>query len=363
VSARKPGTAPNQLDLRRLFLRLGASAVLFVLVLFVSMEIALRIGGRYADRLLINTSPGPDGVPVFDPAVGHLLEPRFSGICRRTEFVCPVRSNSLGFRDDEVAEGKAPGEFRIWVLGDSIASGFGVREEDRFTERLETLLNAEGSPAVRLGRRVRVINSAVGGHGTWHEALVLERFIERIVPDEVLLDFSTTNDFINNLEFTKWKNEGGRYYLFPPPEGLLKGFCRDQFHAYHLIGSLLRWESPLGAIESDARATTVAALDRVRDACAARGIPLTVAVMATLNSLEEIDVPGTYQADAYRVALDILREGGYRVVDTVAAFRKRGQYRDLFHAIDRHPNAAGHALLASVIAGADLASSDEAASR
>jgi len=333
---------------------LAASAALFALILGGSLEITLRLGGWYADKLLINTEPGPDGKTVFDPEVGHVLAPNVSGICRRTEFTYPVQSNSLGFRDDELPPVKDSEELRLWVLGDSVAVGNGVREEDRFTEKLEEILNAGAVLAARGGRRIRVVNSAVSGYGTWHEAYLMERFFGRVSPDAVLLDFTTSNDFRNNVNFARWKKNGGRYYMASPPASPSRAFLRDHLHVYHLLGALKRWESRTGSVDDEERIETLRALKRVGDDCAERGVPLTVAVLGTLETSEDLDDPRSYQASSYRTALEVLREGGYRIVDTVAAIRARGGFRDLFFPIDTHPNAAGHAFLASILAGADL---------
>src|SRR5262245_15661592 len=44
----------------------------------------------------------------------------------------PVRINSLGLRGGEIARPKPKGTWRVLVLGDSVAFGWGVREEETF---------------------------------------------------------------------------------------------------------------------------------------------------------------------------------------------------------------------------------------
>src|SRR5262245_55261346 len=55
----------------------------------------------------------------------------------------PVDINSKGLRGPETPYEKPPNTFRILNLGDSVAWGFGVLEEDSYGRRLEQLLNKQ----------------------------------------------------------------------------------------------------------------------------------------------------------------------------------------------------------------------------
>src|ERR1044071_10159386 len=52
----------------------------------------------------------------------------------------PVDINSHGFRGPEIPYEKPPATFRILNLGDSVVMGWGVRQEDTYGRRLESLL-------------------------------------------------------------------------------------------------------------------------------------------------------------------------------------------------------------------------------
>lgn len=357
----RPGSLDPDVDrpaIRKILLRLGASIVLFAVVLVVSLEVVLRLGGWYADLLLVAENPAPDGFGRFEPEIGRMLEPGRSGVCRRTEFTYPVRSNSLGFRDDELPSTKETGELRLWVLGDSITSGYGVREEDRFTERLEEILESRRHTGTR--GRIRVVNSGIAGLGTSAEAVLLERFFDRVEPDAVLLDFTTSNDFEDSHAFTVWKREGGGPAALRAPEvGSFRLFCRNHLHFYHMLGALKRRPAASLPLSPDERRETAAALERIRAYCARREVPLTVALMTTLASMVDIDRSGRYQAEAYRTARDLLEVGGFRVVDTIGRFRAESDYRRFFYPMDTHPNAAGHARIAEILSETDLLSPAE----
>src|SRR4029079_12487891 len=86
-------------------------------------------------------------------------------------------SNSLGYRDVEHAVAKAPGTYRIVVLGNSVAAGLGVdRFDDTFPALLERLLAARG-------RKAEVINLAVSGYNPQQQVETLKDRGLRYRPD------------------------------------------------------------------------------------------------------------------------------------------------------------------------------------
>src|SRR5436309_6324437 len=84
----------------------------------------------------------------------------------RTDETGPIRYaiNADGFRDRRYARPKPPGTFRIVVLGDSIAFGFGVAEEETFPKVLEARIAATAPQ-----RRVEVLNLGVSGYNSFNE--------------------------------------------------------------------------------------------------------------------------------------------------------------------------------------------------
>jgi lysophospholipase L1-like esterase len=93
-------------------------------------------------------------------------------------------SNRLGYRDVDHAVAKPAGVFRIVVLGDSIAAGFGVAKlADVFSSRLEQLLRAAGW-------KIEVLNFAVSGYDTRQEIETLRERGLAFQPDLVLLAYS-----------------------------------------------------------------------------------------------------------------------------------------------------------------------------
>jgi lysophospholipase L1-like esterase len=101
-----------------------------------------------------------------------------------------VDINSKGLRGPEITYDKPPATYRILNLGDSVAMGWGVREEDTYGRRLEALLN-EQAPA---GLRFEVINAGVPGWNPANELAYLQAEGLKYQPDLILLDLTTAND-------------------------------------------------------------------------------------------------------------------------------------------------------------------------
>jgi lysophospholipase L1-like esterase len=100
----------------------------------------------------------------------------------------PIRINSYGFRGKEF-EFQKKDEFRILILGDSVAFGGRVEESEIFTSLLEEKLEKEYS------KKFEVINTAVVGYTTSQEIAFLKERGILFKPDLVILSFTLGNDF------------------------------------------------------------------------------------------------------------------------------------------------------------------------
>lgn len=93
-------------------------------------------------------------------------------------------SNRLGYRDVDHPTAKPAGVFRIVVLGDSIAAGFGVAKlQDVFPFRVQKALQAAEW-------NVEVLSFAVSGYDTRQEVETLRTKALAFQPDLVLLAYS-----------------------------------------------------------------------------------------------------------------------------------------------------------------------------
>ena len=101
-----------------------------------------------------------------------------------------VDINTHGLRGPETPYSKPPDTYRILNLGDSVAMGWGTREEDTYGRQLEQLLNGLGSDELHY----EVINAAVPGWNLDNELAYLQAEGLKYEPDLILLDLTIVND-------------------------------------------------------------------------------------------------------------------------------------------------------------------------
>jgi hypothetical protein len=159
---------------------LSQNVALFVgtlLVVCILAEIALRAMGIYGaqiDDLGAAIEVDDDVVPFRGRPNAEYMDSRY-GI--------PVTRNSKGWRDYEYAYEKAPGVFRIVVLGDSVLNAHGIHQEDVYAKVLETKLNQSGEGDFE------VIMLSLGALNTTHEAHLLDVEGVKYDPDLVLVGY------------------------------------------------------------------------------------------------------------------------------------------------------------------------------
>jgi hypothetical protein len=102
----------------------------------------------------------------------------------------PVEINSHGLRGPETTYEKPPATFRILNLGDSVAMGWGVREDDTYGRRLEQWLNQQAAQDLHY----EVINAGVPGWNLENALAYLQAEGLKYEPDLILLDLTIAND-------------------------------------------------------------------------------------------------------------------------------------------------------------------------
>src|SRR4051812_16698809 len=151
--------------------------VVAVAIPLIGLEIGFRVSGPFLPG---NYDTG--AYLVRDPRYGHYHPASYSGWIKRDEYTVQVSTNAERQRGPSVPFQKAPGTFRILVLGDSFVEAVQVAERERFLDRLSDLLNAEGGPI-----HYEIVDGGCGGWGTLQEYLYLQEQGPRYQPDLVLL--------------------------------------------------------------------------------------------------------------------------------------------------------------------------------
>ncbi len=125
------------------------------------------------------------------------------------------RTNNLGLRRDaDTQAAKAPGVFRILVLGDSHTDGY-VDNSENFTALLEANLN---SHLANPGGNFEVLNAGVISYSPVQELLWYEIHGTRLEPNLVLAVFYVGNDVVELLDPRKPSIDTGGEVI--PPRGL-----------------------------------------------------------------------------------------------------------------------------------------------
>ena len=142
-----------------------------------------------------------------DPLTGYRMRPdtQLDFVRQSDGAAISVRTNNLGFRDDEDYQpGGEDDTLRILLLGDSLVFGAGVPFGETIGERLEGIL------AEDTGRAVQVMNWGVPGYGQEQERLLLEALgADAYQPDLILVMVTTSNDFGQTLEVSTLEEVAG----------------------------------------------------------------------------------------------------------------------------------------------------------
>jgi lysophospholipase L1-like esterase len=278
----------------------------------------------------------------------------------------PVDINSHGLRGPEIPYAKPPGTFRILNLGDSVAMGWGAREENTYGRQLEQLLNGQGGA----DRRYEVINAGVPGWNLENELAYLQAEGLKYEPDLILLDLTIANDI-----------KGKSALLADNQQAPIK-WLRSNTYFWPFLTIQLRWmearaqgreridvinppTDPDKYFPPDPEAkqwkefwNQVSAIDQ-------RAREKDVPVVLIIFPLEFQVIEESYSTLPQELLTAKAREAGIPAVDMLPAFRqacleKPGgacqlEDRYLFADVWMHPSAYGHTLTAaelkSVLAG------------
>jgi lysophospholipase L1-like esterase len=296
-------------------------------------------------------------VPYYEPGAGYtLMKP---GSHYEWQSI-PVDINSHGLRGPETIYEKPPDTFRILNLGDSIVMGWGVREENTYGRRLESMLDESG------GRQhVEVINAGVPGWNLENALSYLQAEGLKHEPDLILLGITIANDI-----------KGDSALLADNQPALIK-WLRSNTYFWPFLTVQLRWLEarsqgrdridvidpptdpdkyfPLdpGAQQWNEFWSLVSGINRV---AAERDIP----VVLILFPLEFQVIDESYSTLSQEVLTARAREAGIPALDLLPVFRgacleKPGgkcqlQDRYLFADVWMHPSTAGHQLIADELA-------------
>ncbi len=253
-----------------------------------------------------------------------------------------IRTNALGLRGPELAPIDTPKLFRIAVIGDSMAFGFGVQQGEDFPAQLERELAAHEP---RDGRRFEVLNFGVGGYSTLDEVACLREKALALRPDLVVIAYCLNDPEIAPLQPLQlnfaptplWRHSHVLRWLASKRQ--IRRIARygqgDYWRALH---------NPDGPFWPQ----VAAALDEARELCRVANVPVLLAVLPMLQPPRPWD---EYPyADIHAFVVNEAHTRGFEALDVCTALRARPATELIVSPDDNHFNVEGNALVARALA-------------
>lgn len=299
----------------------------------LSLELALRVLDPFHAAEAIDRERFARSVLVRDDA-GTLRLRRGATASLLGE---DVQISEQGFRNRPVAVPKPADVFRILVIGDSVAFGWGVGADECFPRVVEATLREAGWPED--GRTVEVVNAGVPGWGAPNELLFLRDEGIALEPDLVLVTL-VNNDLTDVLQAIAPSDD--------PPPLVFPDWVRAAYLGRFAEQVTASWTG------RTARPDFFLTLDLAPDPVQ-RASDALVQAFAAMKALcgrvpfAVIDTVGT--AEGWR--LEPFAKGAEAAgIARVEAFLAGEGYRERYSvaATDDHPNAVGHRDLAAPIA-------------
>jgi len=259
----------------------GLSTLGYILFLLVSVLVGLEILLRLFDPIgivyLYDVNRYFKRMLVPNEHYAYIHRPNSQGELNGEAF----RFNSIGLRGPEIAKEPPPGYKRLLVLGDSVVLGWGIAEQDRFSNRLQGMFDDANRP-------VEVIAAGAGSWNTRSEYEFLRRVGADYHPDALLLVIVS-----NDIEPKRAGASGvSRDELFPPGEESVGSYLADTVEDFwrfaarrSYVAAYLKYfwrikvngdsEEPIDPQSPQWRDARMA-LDGIIDYCRERGIKLIV---------------------------------------------------------------------------------------
>lgn len=301
-----------------LLLRMLAVFVVSIVVFLIAGELVLR----YTNRELTTTS---DARSFFN----------------RRWMSREVQLNSWGFRERELTFDKAPGVYRIAVIGDSVTFGYGMPDRERFTNHLHERLASRGREVLNFGRP---------GTDTADHIADLRNIVLRAHPDFVLMQWYV-NDFEGHVVRDRLP--------LATPGPLVRLHARlvgwSAFHSLLTLNmqgrfsGIAEYLDYMRAFVGDpGSARSQAAIAQIREfirLCRSDSVGVGIVLFPHLA----VDPADPYPLDyLHRRVLDVCSEQRLACVDLRSTFAEHRNYKELWVTrLDYHPNALANRMAAS----------------
>ncbi len=268
----------------------------------------------------------------------------------------PIRTNHLGFRNDEELAPHRP-DLRILVAGDSQTESL-CSNADSWAGRLAAMLSAEHP-----GRSVEVLNAGLSGTNPYTYLGVLERYGAELAPDVFLSVFYGGNDFRDALLLQRYFHR--RPYR-PWFEALKEVAQRLESLGQGLLYAEIYQAAYFAAVPEDVEigiglwAALALEMQQRCDELGARLVcvylpspydaqPVIYAAQRALveELLAGLEIDLDLNCRMGEAWIELMAASGVRVLDLRPALRDAGEH--LFWSHDHHLNLAGQRVVAQAL--------------
>jgi lysophospholipase L1-like esterase len=306
------------------------SVIVFVCALTVATgfaEVVLRIKNssmknydvemwRYSKEL---KHPSPD------PVLGHEHNKNEAAVLQSVT----IRTNDWGMRGGPVAP-RNPDVRRILVLGASITLGWGVKEEETMTSRLQQMFEADG-------QKVEVLNAGIGNYNAERYVELFFKHLAPLEPTDIVVHY-----FLRDAE--KLEDGEGNFALRNSELALTMWIAGTRLLNKAGEQSLVDHYKQVYAPAAPGWLAAQDSLKRLSDYARAHNIRIFLAMTPDVHDLKDYQF-GWIHETMKKVAA----EDGYRFVDLLPAFGSLPPEQVWAMPGDPHPNALGHDLMAKAL--------------
>lgn len=328
-------------------------------------------------------------IPALSPAlvgdqhVHHRLLPNTHSAIYSRDFSYIQHVNDLGLRGTDIAVQKAPGTYRIALLGDSFIMGKGVADEETAAVLLERALRQHG-------HQVEVLNGGVDSYAPILSLLQLRTLFAPLDLDLVVLNLDMS-DLLQELAYRsravydetghlagvdgrhdvlaltrtqRWRNWINEHLYF---SRLLVYYIQHWAHRHQGINvaNVVGLANPAVLAHTLAADTTdrtgqwqqlFASILEIRDFCSEQNIDFVLTTYPWGHQVSEREwTPGRLAFVPEDAVIsdrslehirDLAATHGIELLDLFAAFRADNGEAPLYYSFDMHWTPAGHRLLA-----------------
>jgi len=259
-----------------------------------------------------------------DDFLGGELVPSARVMFKDREFL----TNRWGMHDQDYEQQKPAGTHRIALLGPSDVMGPGVGAEETFEALVEARLNREHAGGS--SQRYEILNFGVAAYTLPQQAAVLHQRVLDFGPDLVITTLHPASDPPTSLRYLVDVVRSGRAVPYPDLQAVISnaGVTSTTKEA---VAKRRLWPHVMEVMQWSFR--------EIAQTCRERNIPAILLVLDAINEESPAEQPLIQYADSL----------GFTIMDLRGAGRGQDPRTLMLAEWDRHPNQAGHRLLADAM--------------